>query len=142
MDYIKPDTLEDALAAASGGNAEYIGGGTHRGRGVRYSPEILISLENLGLGGITENEKEWVIGSGVCFQDLCDFPGLPPAIAKAAEYTASRTLRNMKTVGGEVAEKSSRSCLLAVLAAMDAVVGFAETGSAVSLADYLIGSEP
>ncbi len=126
MEYLRPNTVENAIAAGSKAGAVYAGGGTRRAGAGKDTPKALISLENLGFGGIDVTGDGWTIGSGASFQDIRDFDGLPGALSAAAGYTASRTMRNMKTVGGELVSRPPGSCLIPVLSALDSEVVLAD----------------
>ena len=65
------------------------------------------------------------IGAAVTFQALVDSPLVPHVLKAAARLTASRTLRNMVTVGGELGLRPEDSALIPVLVALGAEVHLA-----------------
>ena len=136
MEFLKPSTVEEALASAAGKDAVYLSGGSRGAFVANAGIDTAISIEGLGFEGLQKTDDGWSIGSAAKLQDLIDTPGLPPAVTAAARRTASRTLRGMMSVGGEIATYPAGSCLLAVLAALDARVVFADGSPEVSILDY------
>ena len=125
MEIFRPISIREAMRAGSQPGASYLGGGTWLASGRGDPPVILISLERLGLGFIRCAEARCAIGASVCFQQILDGPGMPDAMRRAVSKTASRTLRNMVTVGGELGLLSPSSVLLPVLIALHACVHLA-----------------
>jgi CO/xanthine dehydrogenase FAD-binding subunit len=60
------------------------------------------------------------LGAAATFQQVLDAPGVPEVVRAAMIATASRTLRNMITVGGELGLCPPDSVLIPVLASLDA----------------------
>ncbi|HVO40429.1 MAG TPA: FAD binding domain-containing protein [Spirochaetia bacterium] len=122
---LRPATVQEALKARAMPGTAFLGGGTWLNAAPSDAPLILISLEKLGLGKIEASQARCVIGASVTFQQLVDHDGCPPAVRRAAALTGSRTLRNMITVGGEIALHPLDSALVPVLLAMEAEVSIA-----------------
>ncbi len=121
----RPTTVREALALKKKGASAYLGGGTWLGSGAAgvgggAAPASLISLEHLGLSGISREGALCRIGAAATLQAIMDDACLPPALREAAGLTASRTLRNMATLGGEAALAQPDSAILAVLTALHA----------------------
>jgi probable selenate reductase FAD-binding subunit len=72
------------------------------------------------------------------FQDIADAEELPEALRSAVRLTASRTLRNMMTLGGELGRCPDDSALIPVLIALDATVSVAGQKRPVPVQTYLI----
>jgi probable selenate reductase FAD-binding subunit len=126
MEILRPTSIHEAERAGSQPGAAYLGGGTWLGSGKAARPLALISLEGLGLGSIRCAEAQCTIGATATFQQVLDGPpGIPPALRDAVSRTASRTLRNMATIGGEIGLASPSSVLVPVLIALHALVRLA-----------------
>lgn len=125
QEILRPLTVREALRARSQPRAAYLGGGTWLNAVQSDEHEILISLEKLGLGKIEATEGRCSIGATASLQQIVDAPGVPSALRQAASLTASRTLRNMKTIGGELGRCSADSALIPVLMALNADVALA-----------------
>lgn len=125
QEILRPLTVREALRARSQPRAAYLGGGTWLNAVESDEHEILISLERLGLGKIESAEGRCSIGATASLQQIVDAPGVPSALRQAASLTASRTLRNMKTIGGELGRCSADSALIPVLMALNADVALA-----------------
>ncbi len=126
MEILRPTSIREALRAGNQPGAAYLGGGTWLGSGKAVRPLALISLERLGLGFIRCAQSQCTIGATVSFQQVLDGPPrIPPALRDAVSRTASRTLRNMATIGGELGLLSHSSTLLPVLIALHARVRLA-----------------
>jgi putative selenate reductase FAD-binding subunit len=125
QEILRPLTVREALRAKSRPRAAWLGGGTWLNGVESDEHEILISLEKLGLGKIESVEGMCTVGATASLQQIVDAPGVPSALRQAASLTASRTLRNMETIGGELGLCSADSALIAVLVAMNADVALA-----------------
>jgi putative selenate reductase FAD-binding subunit len=101
------------------------GGANGRPAAAADSTFALISLENLGLDFVEWRSSALRIGAAATFQQCLEAPGVPEAIRTAFAGTASRTLRNMATVGGELGLCPEDSLLIPLLAALDAQVRIA-----------------
>jgi len=134
---LRPTTVQEALRARAAPGSAYLGGGTWLNAPYSAKPLILISLEKLGLGAIEPAERQCVIGATASFQQIVDHPRVPNSLRKAAALTASRTLRNMITLGGEVALHPADSALIPALVAMGAEVSIADKKDSVSIQDFL-----
>lgn len=121
--------LKSPLAAAERDGSET---GSPDSAGAAGSPAraagaslTLISLENLDLDFVEWRRAALHIGAAATFQQVLDAPGVPAALRDAVTATASRTLRSMVTVGGELGLDPADSVLIPVLAALDARVRIA-----------------
>lgn len=82
----------------------YVAGGTDLLPNLKHRivrPENLIGLAGVLEIGVTENESEWIIGSGTRLSDLAGHSAIPP-LAIAAGLVAGPQIRNMGTIGGNV----------------------------------------
>lgn len=117
---------EDA-AGAKDAAAVFIAGGTEvnrLGSDAAAAADTLISLKKCaGLGDITEEAGYVSIGSMTTFQTLIESDKVPGWLKEAAHFMASRTKRNMATIGGNIAACRSDSYLIPALRAAGAVLG-------------------
>jgi putative selenate reductase FAD-binding subunit len=133
---VRPKSVREAIEAKNAPGAAYLGGGTWLNSGRAPEAAILVSLENLGLGTIETVPGGCTIGASVTLQQLIDADGVPLAVKAAAKLTASRTLRNMQTVGGELGVCPTDSALIPVLLALDATVFLAGSRKPLSIGDF------
>jgi len=147
---LRPKTLNEAARLALKPGTAVLGGGTWLNSGIAAadaarsgstpagaavaavqtafggsSPVALICLEHLGLDYVEWRNAALRMGASATFQQVLDAPGVPAALRDAVAATASRTLRNMVTVGGELGHCPADSVLIPVLAALDARVRIA-----------------
>ena len=106
--------------------AAFLAGGTEinrLGSDIAADADTLISLKKCsGLDGIEAEGGSVKIGSMCTFQKLTESDKVPAYLKEAARYMASRTKRNMATIGGNIAAFRSDSYLLPVLFAVCARV--------------------
>lgn len=115
-------SISEALSLKDASSA-YLAGGTEILRlGSSISTGRLIMLKKIPkLSGITKEEGNLVrIGSMTTFQEAAEDPFTPGYLKEALHFMASRTKRNMATVGGNLALLRSDSYLGAVLLAAHA----------------------
>lgn len=116
-------TAAEAIAAKTA-SAAFLAGGTEVNRlGSSVEAETLISLKKCeGLDSIKKVGNMVEIGSMCTFQEIVESQDVPAYMKEAALFMASRTKRNMATIGGNVAAHRSDSYLLPALCAADAEV--------------------
>ncbi len=85
----------------------------------------LISLDSLGLDFVEWRSSALHIGAAATFQQCLEAPGVPQALRASIASTASRTMRNMATIGGELGLCPADSTLIPLLAALDARIRIA-----------------
>ncbi len=110
-EFLKPATLAETLAALrrSGGRAKLIAGGTdvvYNMRGRLFAPEVLISVRELPELQQVElrPDETLVLGAGCRLTDLERHAATQryPALVGALRSVASRHIRNMATLGGNL----------------------------------------
>jgi xanthine dehydrogenase YagS FAD-binding subunit len=94
-------------------NGRFIGGGVDLlGQLKEYlaDPKILVNVKTLpGLNKIEAGGKVWTLGANVTVAELEDHPGLKkafPGLQQAAAEVGSRQIRNVATIGGNLAQHS------------------------------------
>jgi probable selenate reductase FAD-binding subunit len=139
----RPQTISEAARLAQKPGTAILGGGTWLNSGIAATdaagtgsvPIALVSLEHLGLDFVEWRNAALRIGAAATLQQVLDAPGVPEALRNAASATASRTLRSMITVGGELGHCPPDSVLIPVLAALDARVRIAG-GRSLGIEEY------
>ena len=137
---IPVSSLEDALDAIHDGTC-LIAGGTEVNRlGSPRENDAVIPIDRLLPREIIREGRRLTIGAGCTLQDLCDSTEAPEVIRSAARRAASRTLRTMATVGGNIASRRDDSYLNAVLTSYGAILTVLKTEGArrVEIEEYLL----
>ncbi|MGA2640101.1 MAG: FAD binding domain-containing protein [Spirochaetia bacterium] len=122
---VRPKSVAEAVRAKTAPGAAYLGGGTWLNSGEAEHVTTLVSLEHLGLDSIVQEPGRCMIGASVTFQELVDSALVPAALRDAARLTASRTLRNMVTLGGELGLLPDDSAVIPALIVLDAEISVA-----------------
>jgi putative selenate reductase FAD-binding subunit len=139
QEFYKPQTIAEAVALKEKykDEAVFMAGGTDVNcRNATAGVEKVIGLEQLNLNKISKTDEALFIGAGVTIQELIDSPNIPDQISMAAGHFVNRNIRNMATVGGNIASNNSTSNLIPVLVALDAELTLAGSESSVSVYDY------
>ncbi len=104
-----PDSARELLGA----NGRYLAGGIDLlGEMKEYiaSPATLVNIKSVpGLAAIEPGEKSWTLGANVLLATIEDDPRLAqvfPALSQAAADVGSRQIRNLATLGGNLAQHS------------------------------------
>jgi putative selenate reductase FAD-binding subunit len=134
---VRPGTVREAVHAGSRPGAAFLGGGTWLNSGRAPGVTILVSLERLGLDRIDAADGRCRIGASATLQSIVDAAAVPAGLRTAASLTASRTLRNMRTLGGELGLRPVDSAVIPVLIAMDARVLTAAVRRPISVVELL-----
>ncbi len=124
-EYFKPISREEAVSLknSTGVDSYYIAGGTELNScDFKKNIVTLISIEKLELSKIEEKNDEYVIGAGVTIQDLIENPISPESLKIAAKHITNKNIRNIGTIGGNIASNKSCSNLLPVLCCLDATL--------------------
>jgi len=114
FDYVRPNTITEAVSAAAEPGAAYLAGGTNLldlMKGGVTHPTRLVDVSRLpGLDRIERQaDGSWRIGALVRNADLAhdpDFAKAFPAVAEALLSGASGQLRNAATVGGNLLQRT------------------------------------
>jgi putative selenate reductase FAD-binding subunit len=122
---VRPTTVKDAVRAKAAPGAAYLGGGTWLNSGNAENVTILVSLEKLGLDTVRTEAGRCILGASVTFQTILDSAVVPSVLRQAARLTASRTLRNMVTLGGELGLRPQDSAVIPALIVLGAEISVA-----------------
>jgi len=138
----RPASVRQALElkASLGIEAVFLAGGSEINQKHHpVQPSQLISLVGLELAGVAPDEWGLVIGATTTFQQLLEAPETPAILREAAGRLVNRNVRNVATVGGQIAIGKSCGDLLPTLTALGArvMVATLEGSGAWSVEDYL-----
>ncbi len=125
MKFFKPDTTAQALKLKKNeSGSHFIAGGTQINSLFSAGKKIsaLISLQKLNLCKIKKDS----IGACASLEDIKTHPKVHKGLAEAASHLASRNVRNMATIGGNIASQQSSSDMLPVLVSLNAQIVLAQ----------------
>jgi CO/xanthine dehydrogenase FAD-binding subunit len=145
--YVKPRTLDEAVALLAAGEARILSGGTdfYPALGDRVVREAVIDVSGLGeLRGISSDADGFRIGGLTTWTDIIRTP-LPrcfDALKSAAREVGSVQIQNRGTVAGNLCNASPAADGVPPLLALDAAVELAsKTGvRTMPLADFITGN--
>jgi len=132
----KPVSIEEAVKLKNE-SIFYLSGGTQinwapaqADRKINGKPAIekVILVQDLLSKEIKKQGSDLFIGAGITLQELIDASQTPGILKKAAGYIASRNIRNMATLGGNIAANRPDSYILPCLIALKAEVIIADKG--------------
>jgi carbon-monoxide dehydrogenase medium subunit len=146
FDYVAPESLDDALAALSGGgeDAKLVAGGHSLLPLMKLrlaAPSLLVDLGRIpGLHGIQRENGSWRIGALTRHADLQDTPELGLA-SLAASQIADQQVRNRGTIGGSLCQADPSEDLSAVCTTLGATCVIRGLGGerVVSMAEFYRG---
>jgi carbon-monoxide dehydrogenase medium subunit len=149
FEYYEPTSLAEAvdLGTRFGGDGRFLAGGTDliiQMRRGKVAPRHVISLHRVpGLDGIVANGSV-TLGALATHRAIERFPGFQGrlrALVEGAEVIGGHQVRNVATVGGNIANASPAADVVPVLLTLDAVVTCAGPGGerTLSLDDFLLG---
>ncbi|MBJ3775243.1 FAD binding domain-containing protein [Acuticoccus mangrovi] len=146
MTYLRPTTLDDALAALAGPPVTILAGGTDvfPALGERPAPRPYLDISRVAeLRRIEENAAGWRIGATATWTDIVNAP-LPAAfdgLKAAAREVGSVQIQNAGTVAGNLCNASPAADGVPALLALGADVEIARSGArrTVPLAEFVTG---
>jgi len=139
-EFLKPQTIAEAvkLKEKYKDEAVFIAGGTDVNcLDSKYEIEKVIGIEQLKLNEISETHSELSIGAGVAIQELIDSPKIPEQLRIAAGHFVNRNIRNIATIGGNIAANNSTSNLIPILVALDAELKIGGSATPVPVYEYV-----
>jgi len=151
FDLLEPRFLQDACAAlASDPEAKVVAGGTALLSMIRqglFSPKTLVNLHKVrDASAISFDPSQGLrIGALATLHEIEDSPVVKqryPVLAQACHSVANIRIRNMATIGGNLAHGDSQSDPPTALVALDASVELKSWRATrqMKLADFLLGS--
>ena len=142
QEFFKPQTMAEAVALKDKykDEAVFMAGGTDVNcRDATGAVELVIGIEQLTLNKISKSDKGLIIGAGVTIQEIIDSPRVPDLLTIAAGHFMNRNIRNIATIGGNIASNHTTSNLIPILIALDAELNLAGSQPSVSVYDYITG---
>ncbi len=140
QEFFKPQTIAEAITLKEKyrDEAVFMAGGTDLNcRDASSAVEKVIGIEQLKLNAISKTDEAVLIGAGVTIQELIDSTKVPNQLSIAAGHFVNRNIRNMATIGGNIASNNSTSNLIPILVALDAELKLAGSDASVSVYDYI-----
>jgi len=140
QEFFKPQTMAEAVALKDKYRdaAVFMAGGTDVNcRDRAGAVEMVIGIEQLTLNKISKSDEALSIGAGVTIQELIDSPKVPEQLTIAAGHFMNRNIRNIATIGGNIASNHTTSNLIPSLIALDAELKLAGSEPSVSVYDYI-----
>ena len=113
-DYARATDIDHALQLLQAGDrrVKLIAGGTDVLPGIRqgvYAPDVVVDISRTaGLGGITIDDHQIRIGAALTLTDLTEHAALRaalPGLCEAADLIATRQIRNVATVAGDLSQE-------------------------------------
>lgn len=113
-DYARASDIDHALQLlrATDRRVKLMAGGTDVLPGIRqgvYAPDVVVDISRIaGLGGIVIEDHQVRIGAAVTLTDLTDHAALRaalPGLCEAADLIATRQIRNVATVAGDLSQE-------------------------------------
>ena len=150
MDYLRPESLDQALAAlealdAPDAGARVLAGGTdlYPVAGARLAGRVVDLTALPGMAGLRLDGSGLRIGACTTWSAVAE-AALPPscaALQQAARVVGGRQIQNAGTVGGNLCNASPAADGVPPLLALDAGVELASTAGLrrMALADFIIG---
>ena len=140
QEFFKPQTIAEAveLKEKFKDEAVFMAGGTDVNcRNSKYEIEKAIGIEQLKLNKISKTKSELSIGAGVTIQELIDSPKIPDQLTTAARHFVNRNIRNIGTIGGNIASNNSTANLIPILVALDAELRIGGSSTPVPVYEYV-----
>lgn len=111
-DYVRPDTIADAIAALNNPDARALAGGTNLVDLMKYDvarPALVVDINRLPLKAIDISDNELRVGALVSNSELAWHPEIRarwPLLSSAILAGASPQLRNAATTGGNLLQRT------------------------------------
>jgi probable selenate reductase FAD-binding subunit len=145
--FYRPRNVPEALRLLQGarGKARILAGGTDLAVTREQSVRFLIDLSRAGLTYVRRRGLAWAIGATTTLAELEDSSGIRRLagglLSRAAATCGSIQIRNMATLGGNLANGSPAADMVTPLLALDAsvVLGDGRGRHKLALPDYLGG---
>ena len=140
QDFFKPQTIAEAveLKEKFKDAAVFMAGGTDVNcKDSKYEIEKVIGIEQLKLTQISRTQSGLSIGAGLSIQELIDSPKIPDPLKTAAGHFVNRNIRNIATIGGNIASNNSSSNLIPILVALDAELKIGGSATPVPVYEYV-----
>jgi putative selenate reductase FAD-binding subunit len=142
-EFYQPKSIEDAVLLKSKmKSATWLAGDTQLNSILSPTePHTVISLSNVELDSITITPSAIVMGSGLALQALSENVKVPGPLRVAARQITNRNIRNIATLGGNIAANQPYSTIIPTLVAFKACLKLAGKSGmkTISLEKYIKG---
>ena len=126
QEYYYPSSLEEALNLLTKESTEIIAGGTHLATSKNGAISNFVDITRLGLGYIKKDQQIVRVGSTTTITELIESPIISEVgngiLTKACQLIADTPLRNVITLGGNIARTYPWVGLPVVLLVLDAEI--------------------
>ena len=127
FDFVRPATLDEAVAALAGEEAQALGGGQTLIPTLKQrlaSPATLVSLGGIAaLKGVSSSGGTLTVGGGTTHGTVAaEAASVYPALAKLAGNIGDPAVRNRGTIGGSLANNDPSACYPSAVLASNATV--------------------
>ena len=127
FDFVRPATLDEAVAALAGEEAQALGGGQTLIPTLKQrlaSPATLVSLGGIAaLKGVSSSGGTLTVGGGTTHGTVAaEAASVYPALAKLAGNIGDPAVRNRGTLGGSLANNDPSACYPSAVLASNATV--------------------
>jgi len=139
-EFFKPQTIAEAVKLKDKfrDEAVFLAGGTDVNcTDSRNEIEKVIGIEQLKLNEVSRTDSTLSIGAGVSIQELIDSPKIPDQLTTAARHFINRNIRNIATIGGNIAANNSTSNLIPILFALEAELKIGGSVTPVPVYEYV-----
>jgi len=139
-EFFKPQTIAEAVELKDKfrDEAVFMAGGTDVNcTDSTNEIEKVIGIEQLKLNEVSRTDGNLSIGAGVTIQELIDSPKIPDPLRIAAGHFVNRNIRNIATIGGNIAANNSTSNLIPILVALDAELKMGGSVTPVPVYEYV-----
>ncbi len=130
--YYYPSSIEEALSLLTKESTEIIAGGSHLITAKSQSTNNLVDISRIGLNYIKKEDEIVRIGSTTTITDILESPITKEIgngiLTKACQLIADTPLRNVITLGGNIARRYPWAGLPVVLLVLDAEIVIKEQG--------------
>ena len=145
--YLRPTTVEEAVAALSAGPRTVIAGGTdfYPARLGRPISEDLLDITAIpALRGIADEPAAWRFGAATTWTDIleCPLPPLFTGLKLAAREVGGRQIQNAGTIGGNLCNAAAAADGVPVWLSLDAEVELigADGTTRLRVADFVLAN--
>ena len=114
FDFVKPSSVDEAVAALGADEAQALGGGQTLIPTLKQrlaSPSALVSLTGIdSMKGVSQDGDMLVIGGATTHATVAAEAGAYPALADMASHIGDPAVRNRGTIGGSLANNDPSAC--------------------------------
>lgn len=136
IDYIRPQTLDQALTLLAQPDTLPLGGGTLLSHPQSASVKA-VDLQALGLNTLQKRGNNLEIGATVTLQQLLENEHTPEALKSALKLEAPLNIRNAATVAGALVAADGRSTFATVMLALDAKLTVQPDDNEIEIGSFL-----